>query len=288
MEMQRCRQSEASKHSKIWIRGIDMNRNQIKILAHRGASGYAPENTMPSFQKAVDLGADGIELDIQLTKDGEIVVMHDETVDRTTDGSGWVKDFTLEEIKQLNANYQNRTDPWSGSKEQGSIIFPEYEFVDVPTMREVFELIEPTGLTIDIELKTGIVFYPIEEKILEMAKEFEMEDRVLYSSFNHASIMKLKELNPSIYAGFLYMDGTLNMPEYARTHGVEALHPALYNLQYPGFIEECKANAIDINVWTVNSNEHLQMCKQAGVHSVITNYPDLARAVLYGEENEYE
>ena len=121
------------------------------VWAHRGASGYAPENTLAAFEKAVELGADGVELDIQLTKDDEIVVIHDEKIDRTSDGEGWVKDYTLEELRGFN---YNRTKP-------------EYEHADIPTMREVFELLKPTGLFINIEIKTGVFFYEkIEEKIL--------------------------------------------------------------------------------------------------------------------------
>ena len=90
------------------------------VWAHRGASGYAPENTLEAFQKAVELGADGVELDIQLTKDDQIVVIHDETIDRTSDGKGWVKDYTLEELRQFNFN---RTKP-------------EYSHADIPTMRK--------------------------------------------------------------------------------------------------------------------------------------------------------
>ena len=125
------------------------------IWAHRGASGTMPENTLESFKKAAELGADGVELDIQLTKDDEIVVIHDEKIDRTSDGKGWVKDYTLEELRGFN---YNRTKP-------------EYEHADIPTMREVFELLKPTDLFINIEIKTGVFFYEkIEEKILALTK----------------------------------------------------------------------------------------------------------------------
>jgi len=256
---------------------------QIKVLGHRGASGYAPENTMPAFRKAIEMGADGVELDVQMTKDGEIVVIHDETINRTSDGIGWVKDLTLEELRAFNYNYQNHGDPWNGERLLGEPIYKEYDKVDIPTMREVFELFAPTALTINIEIKTGIVFYPIEEKILAMTKEFGMEDRVIYSSFNHYTIQRIKELDKNARTGFLYSDGTIDMPEYAKKHGVEALHPALYNLQFPGYLEACKKNGIDINVWTVNTPEHLMMCRMAGVTTVITNYPDLAIEVLSKE-----
>lgn len=235
------------------------------VWAHRGASGYAPENTLAAFQKAVDLGADGVELDIQLTKDDQIVVIHDETIDRTSDGKGWVKDYTLEELRAFN---YNRTKP-------------EYKHADIPTMREVFELLKPTGLFINIEIKTGVVFYEkIEEKILALTKEMGMEDRVCYSSFNHYTVTRIHELKPDAEVGFLYADGLIDMPSYGVKHGVNALHPALYNLQYDGFVKECKEKGLKLNVWTVNERPYMEMCCQYGVDAIITNYPDIAKEVV--------
>ena len=239
--------------------------SKTKIFAHRGASGYAPENTLAAFQKAVDLGADGVELDIQLTKDDQIVVIHDETIDRTSDGKGWVKDYTLEELRAFN---YNRTKP-------------EYKHADIPTMREVFELLKPTGLFINIEIKTGVVFYEkIEEKILALTKEMGMEDRVCYSSFNHYTVTRIHELKPDAEVGFLYADGPIDMPSYGVKHGVNALHPALYNLQYDGFVKECKEKGLKLNVWTVNERPYMEMCCQYGVDAIITNYPDIAKEVV--------
>ena len=235
------------------------------VWAHRGASGYAPENTLAAFQKAVDLGADGVELDIQLTKDDQIVVIHDEMIDRTSDGKGWVKDYTLEELRAFN---YNRTKP-------------EYKHAEIPTMREVFELLKPTGLFINIEIKTGVVFYEkIEEKILALAKEMGMEDRVCYSSFNHYTVTRIHELKPDAEVGFLYADGPIDMPSYGVKHGVNALHPALYNLQYDGFVKECKEKGLKLNVWTVNERPYMEMCCQYGVDAIITNYPDIAKEVV--------
>lgn len=235
------------------------------VWAHRGASGYAPENTLAAFQKAVDLDADGVELDIQLTKDDQIVVIHDETIDRTSDGKGWVKDYTLEELRAFNYNR----------------IKPEYKHADIPTMREVFELLKPTGLFINIEIKTGVVFYEkIEEKILALTKEMGMEDRVCYSSFNHYTVTRIHELKPDAEVGFLYADGPIDMPSYGVKHGVNALHPALYNLQYDGFVKECKEKGLKLNVWTVNERPYMEMCCQYGVDAIITNYPDIAKEVV--------
>lgn len=234
------------------------------IWGHRGASGHAPENTLPAFLMAADMGADGVELDIQQTRDGVIVVCHDETVDRTSNGVGWVKDCSFEEIRRLDFSNGNAA----------------YEGVKIPAMEEVFDLLAPTGLTINIELKTGIVFYgKIEEKILALAKRKGWEDRVIYSSFNHYTVRRIKELNPDAKVGLLYGDGPIDMPGYGHRLGADALHPAYYNLFYPDFMEDSRKYGLDVNVWTVNSTEELLQCRQLGVNAVITNYPAKAREV---------
>ena len=210
-------------------------KDRCLVWAHRGASGYAPENTLEAFKKAVEMGADGVELD--------------------------VKDMTLEELRKYNYNKTH----------------PEYEHADIPTLREVYELLKPTGLTINVELKTGIVFYEeLERKVIELTKEMGMEDKVLYSSFNHYTCVKLHELNPEAYVGFLYADGPIDMASYAKKHGADALHPALYNLQFPNYMQDAAANGLDVNVWTVNEPEHLALASRMRVNAIITNYPDRA------------
>ena len=237
------------------------------VWAHRGASGYAPENTLVSFQKAIEMGADGVELDVQLTKDGQLVVIHDEWIDRTSNGTGWVKDMTLEELRRFN---YNKT-------------CPEVKWAEIPTLEEVYALLRPTGLTINVELKTGIVFYPeIEERVVELTSRMGMEDRVLYSSFNHRTCVKLHELKPNAYVGFLYADGIIDVADYVKHHGGNALHPAIYNIQYKDYMQEVAKNELDVNVWTVNEREHIGLCVQARVNAIITNYPDRVFEVLHG------
>ena len=125
-----------------------------KVWAHRGASGYAPENTLEAFELAAKQKADGVELDVQLSKDGELVVIHDEIIDRVTDGKGKVKDYTVRELKSFKANQTH----------------PEYANSVIPTLAEVYDLLKPTGLEINVELKTGIYFYPdIAKKLLKLA-----------------------------------------------------------------------------------------------------------------------
>ena len=174
---------------KLLIRYMErVGMNNTKVWAHRGASAYAPENTLEAFKLAVDMGADGIELDVQLSKDGELVVIHDEEIDRTSNGKGFVKDYTLKELKKFNFNNSNS----------------KYHKVNIPTLKEVFELLKSTEMDINVELKTGVFFYEgIEEKVLSLAKEMKMEERIIYSSFNHYSVMKVKELDENAKIGLL-------------------------------------------------------------------------------------
>lgn len=236
-----------------------------KIWAHRGASGYAPENSLEAFELAVKQGADGVELDVQLSRDGELVVIHDETVDRVSDGRGEVRGFTLKELKQFRTGKH----------------FPQYRDAGIPTLREVYQLLKDTGLTVNVELKTGIFFYPgIEEKVLEETALMGMEERVWYSSFNHYTLRRIKELNPGAKTGMLYSDGIYRAADYAMELHVDALHPAFYHLQYPELNEKRRKNHLKLHVWTVNEEEHLRAAYRWGVDAVITNYPDRARRVL--------
>ena len=151
---------------------------KTKVWAHRGASAYAPENTLEAFRLAAEQKADGVELDVQLSKDGELVVIHDETIDRVSDGSGYVRDYTLEELKRFHFNR----------------LHPEYADARIPTLAEVYELLKPTGLEINVEIKTGIYFYPgIEEKLFRLEQALGMQGKIIYSSFNHYSVMKMRE-----------------------------------------------------------------------------------------------
>lgn len=149
--------------------------SDIKIWAHRGAGGwdkqYAPENTMPAFEKAVEMGADGIELDVQFSRDGEIVICHDETIDRTSDGEGAVRAYTLTEVKAFNF----------------CSVHPEFGFVEIPTLQEFLDFMGKYDFQLNIELKTGVYDYPgLEAATAEMVRGYGLADRVLYSSLASA------------------------------------------------------------------------------------------------------
>ncbi|MFD2331495.1 glycerophosphodiester phosphodiesterase [Cohnella sp. GCM10020058] len=238
----------------------------MKIWGHRGAYSSAPENTLVGFQMATRMGVDGVELDIQLTKDGEVVVIHDETVDRTSNGQGWVKDFTLSEIKKLNFNKRGLIEPLS---------------MEVPTLAEVLELLGPTGLTINIELKTGVVYYDgIESIALKLAEKHNMSDRIVWSSFNHYSVQKIKQLEPSSKTALLCGGGILVTGEQCEKVGAEALHPSVHMLRYPALAEDCRKRGVLIRTWTVTSDEELQLARELDVDTVIVNRIDWAKGAL--------
>ena len=244
--------------------------NKVKIFAHRGASAYAPENTLEAFRLAMEQGADGIELDVQMTKDGELVVIHDETIDRVSNGNGAVRDYTLEELKQFSVSNH----------------FEQYPDVKIPTLREVLELIKPGTMEINIELKTGIYWYPqIEQKVLELVKEEGMEERIIYSSFNHYSVQKIRELSPEAETAYLIGDVMLDVADYTRNTGIKGLHPALFHVKMADFLKEYKESGIALRVWTVNDKDQIRWLIDEGVDAVITNYPDTALTVRRQVEN---
>ena len=244
-------------------------KKNTKVWAHRGASGYAPENTLEAFRMAIEMGADGVELDVQFTKDRQLVVIHDETIDRVSNGHGRVVDYTLDELRQFTFNKTH----------------PAYKDCRIPTLEEVLTLLKPTGMTVNIELKTGVNFYDgIEDSVLRLVDRLQMQEQVIYSSFNHYSIMKVKTLCPDAHVGFLYCDGMLHMAEYAKKNQAEALHPSLNNMQYINLIPDCKEMGIALHVWTVNAKSDMERMVKLGVDAIITNYPDVAYEVVKGEK----
>ncbi len=235
------------------------------VYAHRGASGYAPENTLRAFAVAADMGADGVELDVQRTRDGVLVVFHDETVDRVTHGHGRIADMTLAELRQLRVDRP----------------FPEITDEVIPTLEEVYTLLHDRGLRCNAELKNSVLPYPgLEEEAIAMAEKTGMADKLLYSSFNHYSMCRIKALNPAMPCGLLY-NATLVKPwDYAAGLGVDALHPHFSELQVPEEVAAAHALGLEINPWTVNTEEALRAVIDAGADRIITNYPDRALALL--------
>jgi len=234
----------------------------MKVIAHRGYSGAYPENTMLAFQKAVEVGADGIEMDVHETKDGVLVVIHDETVDRTTESKGAVKDYTLAELKKLNAAARCGCG-----------------FEAIPTFEEYCAWAAKQPIFTNVEVKTDNTYYPeIERKIWDMAVKYGLEKTTLFSSFNHVSMMRLKQLAPEAHTAALIFpeSGVKVFPgDYCKAAGFEAYHPCAVSLNDEN-VRNLKDNGIAINVWTVNDMTALAHLQDWGCNAVMTNYPETA------------
>lgn len=233
----------------------------MKVYAHRGASGYAPENTLEAFILALELNSDGIETDIHQTKDGVLVLMHDERIDRTTNGKGYIKEYTYQELLKFNANNKNK----------------KYSFCKIPTLEELFVLVKDKDILLNLEIKTDVIFYQgIEDKIVHLVQEYQLQDRVLYSSFNHYSMMKIKQLQKDAKVSLLY-EGQLYQPwKYAEQLEVYGIHPNLPNLAIENYVEMCHLYNKVVNVWTVNTKEDIKKAVSMQVDGIFTNYPDIA------------
>ncbi|MDO5500200.1 MAG: glycerophosphodiester phosphodiesterase family protein [Propionibacteriaceae bacterium] len=234
-----------------------------QIWAHRGASAYAPENTLPAFALAEELGADGIELDVQLSADGEVVVIHDETLDRTTDAGGRIAELSLAEIRRADAS--------GGAGER----------TPVPTLAEVLAAVRPGRMVVNVELKNLTEFYPgLERAALDVIAASGMADRVIVSSFNHWSLKTVQQLAPAMRVGLLLSDGIYLPWEYAADFGAAAIHPHWGFLRVPGLVDYAHAAGVAVHAWTVNAEADLVAVIGAGVDAVITNHPDVGLAVL--------
>jgi glycerophosphoryl diester phosphodiesterase len=239
-----------------------------QIISHRGYSAKYPENTMIAFQRAVELGTHGIELDVQMSKDGEIVICHDETIDRTSNGSGYIKDMTVKELKQYDF----------GSK--FNRIHAKYEFQEIPTLKEYFEYIKDFDVFTNVELKTNIFKYEgIQMKLWDLIKEFEMEERTIISSFNHHSIMEMKKIAPHIKCGFLTMCGLLHPGTYTKQYSVECYHPVFRSLTEED-IKNCQSENIEINTYTVNDEKQIMRLIDYHITNIITDETELGLRLI--------
>lgn len=244
----------------------------MKVYAHRGYSGRYPENTMLAFKKAAETGCEGIELDVQLTKDDVVVVIHDEKIDRTTDGTGMVRDYTYEELKKFNA----------------AVLFPEVtDFQSIPTFEEYCAWAAGTGLETNIEIKTGCYYYEeIEKKTVDIIRKYGLEKKVMFSSFNHMSLVKIRELMPEAECGALLGEkGIGNAGYYCHTHGFECYHPGYQSITKET-VDQCDKYGVKINAWTINGMHELEQLWEWGCNGVITNYPEVCRAWIVYKEKE--
>jgi glycerophosphoryl diester phosphodiesterase len=242
-------------------------------FGHRGASYDAPENTLSAFRLARDTGADGVELDVALSRDGVAVILHDATVDRTTDGTGAVADLTLAELKALDA---------------GAWFAPQFAGERIPTLAEVFQAVGP-DMVVNVELKAmGIEPVALVATVVDCIDQHDMADRVLISCFNPLALRATRQARPDVRLALLY-GPSLPQAELARwvddLRPLAALHPE-HRLVTAKHVAWAREHGCQINTWTVDEPEEMRRLIGLGVDGIITDRPDVLRAVIQEEGSD--
>jgi len=238
------------------------------IFAHRGASASAPENTLAAFEEAYDLGAEAIELDVQLNADQRAIVIHDTTVDRTTDGTGRVRDLSLEKLKSLDA---------------GCFFSTKFAGERIPLLEEVFEVFG-RKLFINIELKNyDSPFNALPEIVANLVKQAQLQEWVMFSSFNPISLSRIHRLLPEIPVGFLTSTGwggAFGRKLVGSWLSPQAIHPNKEDVTEKMIASQHKVGR-RVNVWTVNKFEEMKYLAKLGVDGIITDHPARAMEVKH-------
>lgn len=249
--------------------------NHIKNIAHRGASAYAPEHTIAAYQLGQQMNGDYIEIDLQMTKDGHLVAMHDEILNRTTNGTGLVKEHTLEEIKQLNA----------GSLFNGkypNLAKKEFENAKVPTLTEIIETFGHNA-NYYIETKTPDEYPGMEEKLLEIINHYEIQDKVIIQSFSEESLQKIHSLNSNI--------SIVQLLPYKKAVQLTKLEIEKYKMYCIGlgmnykyidsdYVNKIKKNGLEVHPFTVDNEKDMKKLLSWGVDGMFTNDPDRLHSIL--------
>lgn len=232
----------------------------MKIIAHRGYSAKYPENTLAAFRAAAELPIYGVEFDVHLTKDRHVVVIHDESINRTSNGVGFVKDMTLEELRKF---------------DYGSWFSEEFTGEGIPTLSEVLAIYSNTNLRINIEIKSDIFVYEeLEELVLREVKALGLEEQVIISSFDHETIQRVARLAPNVENAALFANVVLNLTEYQKLIPAKALHVSL-----PSAVRNPVQDAIQsgslVRVYTVNEKAHAEILLNSGVDAIFTDEPEM-------------
>jgi glycerophosphoryl diester phosphodiesterase len=239
---------------------------QSLILGHRGASRYAPMNTLPSFVLAAELGADGIELDVRQSADGHIVILHDETVDHTTNGSGVIREMSFAALRELDAG------SWKDAK---------YARAQIPTLDEVFEAVGQS-LLINVEIKaehdSDLRVVP---QVVDCIRRHNMIDRVIMSSFNPAALREFRALMPEVMVGYLLEGDQPADGDWMQGLQIEAVNP-YYEWIDDAYMQRIRAKNLAVYTWTVNDANAALKLQQLGVNAIISDVPDVLLKALRG------
>ena len=234
---------------------------ETKIIAHRGASKYAPENTMPAFKLAYQLKSEGIETDVQLTKDNIPVLIHDEHVKRTTNGTGYIKELSFEQLRQLDA---------------GSWHSKEFAGTQLISLEEFLQWIADKPLYLNIELKNNKIDYKhLESIVYEMVEYYQLLNRTTLSTFNPRSVSRLKSFNKEIGVAFLTSKRNKNLVSYAYELGANAIH-IKYRLLNQLLIDQCKKKDMAVRIYTINRSAQMSKCFKHETTGIFTDVPDKA------------
>lgn len=246
------------------------NDDNFVVIAHRGASAYAPENTHSAFKMAIQMKAEMIELDLLLSKDGIPVVIHDELLKRTTGEKGNVSDYTLAELKEM------ETGAWSNEQFKGE---------PLPTLEEVLAYTKDV-IAVNIEIKhdavTDTAQDGIVDKALELVYQAKMQDQVIFSSFDYRVMEHLNELDPNISKALLYekrQSGSLSPKQLVEKYAVDAFNCSYKELTEE-WISELTSNNIPFFVYTVNEPELMEKITKAGARGIFSDYPDVLKEVV--------
>jgi glycerophosphoryl diester phosphodiesterase len=244
--------------------------DNFTTIAHRGASAYFPENTIPSFEGAIEMGADMVELDAQLSRDGEVVVFHDEKLSRCTNSKGKISDYTLIELKKLDVG------SWFDKKYQGA---------KMPTLEEALKLCRDK-IAVNIEIKTEAVKEKIrdgiEEKCLKIVGQNSMREHIVFSSFDPRAIRHFKEIDRTVAAAVLFEKeyyGSKLPSEIIELLGAEVFNCSKNELSKK-WLTDIKENNIPVNIYTVNDKRNMRRFLKMGVNGIFTNKPDVLKMLL--------
>jgi glycerophosphoryl diester phosphodiesterase len=234
-----------------------MPERNPQVIAHRGGRRWAPENTLAAFKRSVDAHADGIELDIHRCKSGELIVIHDETLPRTTNGAGFIKDKTLAELKALDA---------------GSWYKPEFKDERLPTLEEVLHLVDGK-LNVNVEIKNIPVDYPgIEDALIETLSHYKYPDKIIVSSFDHQVLKSFHRKAPQYKIGMLDAAIPADIGTYAKIVGATAWNPE-FDVVRPDAVAAAHAAGLKVFVWTPNDKKDWANLADMHVDGIITDDP---------------
>jgi glycerophosphoryl diester phosphodiesterase len=243
---------------------MDLMSKFPAVIAHRGACRIAPENTLPAFQKAIEMGCDSIEVDVHMSKDGHVIVIHDSTLNRTTDGDGLVVDHTLAGLKKLDA---------------GKHFSKEFIGTTIPALEEVFQLVIPSNIQLIIELKGN--YTDLEHKVAALIRKFKYEHKAVISSSNLSYLRNVKRLHPhiSIQADIFWTFE--NIVDYAKRLKVDIVCPIHFFVSQLSqtHIKKLKANNIKLYTFTIDSEERMICMIKKKVDGIMTNRPDILIAL---------